>query len=88
MRNIIGLTCLALFCVGAASVGYEVTLYFGSAVIFFFAAFALAAPSGALFCAPEGYERADGFHVRAPKGRCGLAGRLRLFQRQLWRERT
>ena len=82
------LICLALLCVGAAWVGYEVTLYFGSAVILFFAAFPLAALSGALFCAPEGYEQADGFHVRAPNGRCGLVGRLRLLQRQVRREST
>jgi hypothetical protein len=87
MKNITRLTCLGLFCVGAASVGYEITLHFGSAVIFFFAALALATPSGAL-CAPEGYERADGFHVYAPNGRCGLVGGLRLFQRQLRREWT
>ena len=68
MKNIMRLTCLTLFCLGAAWAGFEITLHFGSAVTFFFAAFALAAPSGALFCAPEGYERADGFHVRTPKG--------------------
>lgn len=86
MKNIMRLACLALFCVGAAWVGYEITLYFGSAVIFFFAVFALAAPSGALFCAPEGYERADGFHVRAPTGRSGFISRL--LQQQVRREWT
>jgi hypothetical protein len=88
MKKIMRSTCLALFCVGTAWVGYEITLQFGSAVIFLFAAFALAAPSGALFSAPEGYERSDGFHVRAPNGRCGLVSRLRLLQRQVRREWT
>jgi len=89
MKKIMRLTCLALFCVGAAWVGYEITLNFGGPVIFSFAAFALAAPSGALFCAPEGYERADGFHVHAPNGQCGFVGRcLRFFQRQLRQEWT
>ena len=81
MKNITLLTCLGLLCVGAAGVGYEITLHFGSAVIFFFSALALVTPSSALLCAPEGYERADGFHVRAPNGQSGLVGRL-LFQRQ------
>jgi hypothetical protein len=44
--------------------------------------------AGALFCAPEGYEQADGFHVRAPNGGYGLVGRLRLLQRQVRREST
>jgi hypothetical protein len=87
MKKIMRLTTLALFCVAAAWVGY-VTLHFGSAVIFFFAALALIGTAGALFCAPEGYEQADGFHVRAPTGRYGLVGRLRLLQRQVRREST
>ena len=88
MKKIMGLICLVLFCVGAAWVEYEMMLHFGSAVIFVFAASALAALAGALVCAPEGYEQADGFHVRAPNGRYGLVGRLRLVQRQVRREST
>ena len=85
MKKIMRLTTLAAFCVAPAWVGY-VTLHFGSAVIFFFAALALIGTAGALFCAPEGYEQADGFHVRAPNGGYGLVGRLRLLQRQVRRE--
>ena len=88
MKKIMGLICLALFCVGAAWVEYEMMLHFGSAVIFFFAASALAALSGALVCAPEGYERADGFHVRASHRWYGFVRRVRLFQRQVRREWT
>jgi hypothetical protein len=88
MKKIMRLTTLALFCAAPAWVGYEVTLRFGSAVIFFFAALALAGTSGAMFCAPEGYEQTDGFHVRAPNGRYGLVGRLRLLQRQIRRQST
>ena len=87
MRKIMRLTTLVLFCVAPVWVGY-VTLHFGSALIFFFAALALIGTAGALFCAPEGYEQADGFHVRAPNGRCGLVGRLRLLQRRVRREYT
>jgi hypothetical protein len=80
IKNIMRLTCLALFCVGAGWIGHEITLQFGSAVIFLFAAFVLAAPSGVLFSALEGYVRSDGFHARAPGGRSGLVNRLRLLQ--------
>ena len=87
MKKIMRLTTLALFWVVPVWVGY-VTLHFGSAVIFFVAALALIGTAGVLFCAPEGYEQADGFHVRAPNGRYGLVGRLRLLQRQVRREST
>ena len=59
MKKIMRLTTLAAFYVAPAWVGY-VSLHFGSAVIFFFAALALIGTAGALFCAPEGYEQADG----------------------------
>lgn len=88
MKKIIRLVWLALFCVGAVWVEYEMALHFGSGLILFLIASLLAALSGALFCAPEGYERADGFHVRAPNGRSGLVSRLRLLQRQVRREWT
>jgi hypothetical protein len=87
MKKIMRLTTLALFCVAPAWVGY-VTLHFGSAIILFFAALALAWASGALFCAPEGYEQVAGFHVRAPNARYGLVGGLRIPQRQVRREST
>jgi hypothetical protein len=88
MKKIMRLTILTLLGVGPAWVGYEIALYFGSAIIFFFAALALAGASGALFCAPEGYEQVDGFHVRVPNVRYGLVGGLRILQRQVRREST
>ena len=83
-----GLICLALFCIGTAWVGYEMVLRFGSGLILFLVAFVLAALSGALLSAPEDYERADGFHVRARDGRSGFVRRIRLSQRQMRREWT
>jgi hypothetical protein len=88
MKKIMRLTTLALLGVAPAWVGYEITLHFGSAIIFFFAALALAWASGGLFCAPEGYEQVAGFHVRAPNARYGLVGGLRIPQRQVRREST
>jgi hypothetical protein len=88
MKNIAGIICLASFCAGTIWAEYEAISRFGGAFILIAAASALAVLSGALFRAPEGYEQADGFHVRAPNGRYGLVGRLRLVQRQVRREST
>jgi hypothetical protein len=68
MKQIIGLLCSASFCVGAAWVEYQIMLHLGSVVILFAVASVLAALSGALFRAPEGYERADGFFGRVTGG--------------------
>jgi hypothetical protein len=84
MKKIMGLICLALFCVGAAWVEYEIVLRFGSAFILALVASVLAL-SGALICAPEGCERADGFHVRARDRRSGLVRRIRLTQQRVRR---
>ena len=88
MKKIMRLTCLALFCVGAVWVEYEMALHFVSALILFLMASFLAALVAALFCAPEGYERAGRFHVRAPARRSDFVRRVRLFQRQVRREWT
>ena len=75
MKQIIGLICLSLVCLGIASVEYQMILHFRSALILIALA-ALGALSVALFRAQEGYERSDGFHVcaRAPRRRrvCGV----------------
>ena len=70
MKQIMGLICLSLVCLGIASVEYQMILHFRSAVILIALA-VLGALSVALFRAPEGYERSDGFHVcpRAPRWR-------------------
>ena len=70
MKQILGMICLSLVCLGIASVEYQMILHFRSALILIALA-ALGALSVALFRAQEGYERSDGFHVcaRAPRRR-------------------
>jgi hypothetical protein len=88
MKRIIGLVWLALSCAGAAWVEYEMVLRFGSALILFLVGSALAVLSGALICAPEGYERADGFHFRARDQRLRFVPRFWFSQRRVRREWT
>jgi hypothetical protein len=87
MKKTVVLICLALFCTGVVWVEYEIMAHFGSGLILFGVASALAALFGALVRAPEGYERADGFHVRR-RDRSGLARFVRLSQRRMRREWT
>ena len=61
---VVGLICLALFCAGTVTLEFEMLLLSGAAFVVFTAACALAVISGALCCAPEGDERADGLHLR------------------------
>src|SRR5262245_10003619 len=61
---VVGLICLALFGAGTGFLEYEMLLLSGAAFVVFTAACALAVISGALCCAPEGDERADGLHLR------------------------
>ena len=80
MKPIIGSICLALFCGSLAWFEYEMVLRLGSMPILFAAASVLSALLVALLRAPEGYERPDGFHVRARNRRFGHIRRVRLFQ--------
>ena len=71
MKQIIGLICLSLICLGIAWVEFQMLLHFRSALVLISLAAVFGALSVALFRAPEGYERSDGFHVcpRAPRWR-------------------
>jgi hypothetical protein len=88
MKNIAGIICLASFCAGTVWVEYEAISHFGVAFILIAGASALAVLSGALFRAPEGYEGANGLHVRPANRRFGHTHRVRLSQRQVRREWT
>jgi hypothetical protein len=81
MKRIMGLFCLALFCLGVAWVEYEMVLHFGSMLILFAVSPLFGVLLVALLRAPEGYERPDGFHVRARcRRRSSLIRRIRLIQ--------
>lgn len=81
MKQIIGLICLFLVCLGIAWVEYQMVLHFRSPLILIALVAVLGALSVALFRAPEGYERADGFHVCARDPRPRRARGVRLAQR-------
>ena len=88
MKNMAGIICLASFCAGTVWVEYEAISRFGGAFILIAGASALAVVSGALFRAPEGYEGANGLHVRPANRRFGHTRHVRLSQRQVRREWT
>ena len=88
MKQIMGLICLALFCLGVACVEYEMVSRFGSMLILFMVAASLGALLIALCRAPEGHERPDGFHVRRHDRRFSLIRHVRSFRparAQEWR---
>ena len=66
MKQLAGLISLAAFCAGAVLVEYEIASRFGGAFIILAGACGLAVVSLALYTAPGGDERADGFHICQP----------------------
>jgi hypothetical protein len=77
-KLIIAFLFLLVFCASAVWVEYELVLQFGilfSILASMSASFGLFA---ALLRAPEGYESADGFHVRAGRGQMSRTRRARL----------
>jgi hypothetical protein len=86
MKQIIGLICLSLVCLGIAWIEFQMVSHFRSALILIALPAVLGAMSIALFRAPEGYERPDGFHVRLRDRR--PVRRSRLFQQRVRRECT
>jgi hypothetical protein len=80
MKQIMGLICLALFCLGVAWVEYEMVSRFGSMLILLMVAASLGALLIALCRAPEGYERLDGFYVRRRGRRFSLIRHVRSFR--------
>jgi hypothetical protein len=78
MKNIAGIVCLASFCAGAVWIEYEAISRFGVAFILIAGASALAVLSVVLFRAPEGYEGANGLHVRPGNRRFGPTRHVRL----------
>jgi hypothetical protein len=81
MKQIIGLICLSLVCLGIAWVEYQMVLHFRSALILIALAAAVGPLSVAVFRAPEGYERSDGFHVCARHPRQRRVRGVRLARR-------
>jgi hypothetical protein len=87
-KKIAGLIGFASFCAGTVWIEYEAISRFGGAFILIAGASAFAVLSGALFRAPQGYEGANGLHVRPGNRRFGPARHIRLSQQQVRREWT
>jgi hypothetical protein len=71
MKQIVGLICLVLFCLGVTWVEYQMVLRFRIMLILSAAVPILGGLLVTVVRASEGYERPDGFHV------CGRVSRTR-----------
>lgn len=85
-KNLAGIICLASFGAGTIWAEYEAISRFGGAFILVAGASALGVVSAALFHAPEGYEGANGLHVRPANRRFRHTHRVRLSKRQVRRK--
>jgi hypothetical protein len=72
VKQLAGLISLVSFCAGAVLVEYEIAWRVGGALILLAGAGGLGVVSCALYTAPDGDERADGFHICRPNRRSGI----------------
>ena len=80
MKHVAGLMCLSLVYTGVLWIEYQTALLFGVGCFPFAAGSALTLVATALYRAPEGIERRDGFHVRPQGRRARLARYIRFSQ--------
>jgi hypothetical protein len=88
MKKIAGLMCLASVCASVIFIEYEAISRLGGAFVITAGGFSLALLTSALCRAPQGYEGADGLHLRTRNRRSGLTRRVRFSQGQLRRRWT
>jgi hypothetical protein len=74
VKQLAGLISLVSFCAGAVLVEYEIAWRVGGALILLAGAGGLGVVSCALYTAPDGDERADGFHICRRNPRSGIRG--------------
>jgi hypothetical protein len=86
MKKIAGLMCLVSVCASMIFIEYEAISRFGREFILTVAGSALVLLALALYRAPEGYEGANGLHLRTRHRRSGR--RLRISREQLRRKWT
>jgi hypothetical protein len=70
---------------GILLAGYEILQRLGGSFVVFAVVCALATIAGALYFAPIGHERADGFHIWPRKERSSFLSAIRPSQRQMRR---
>ena len=85
MKHVAGLMCLASLYAGALWTEYQIALLLGTGCFLMVGGSALALLATALYRAPEGYERPDGFHIRRRHQTTSLLPALRPPRRRLRR---
>ena len=80
MKLIIAFISLIVFCASAVWVEYKLVLYFGILFTLFASTSVSIGLFGGLLRAPEAYEDAHGFHVRARRGKMNRPRHARLAQ--------
>jgi hypothetical protein len=85
MKATATLICMGSLYAGALWAEYQIALLFGTGCFLLVGGSALAVIAAALRRAPEGNERADGFHIRLRKRPTGFVSAVRPAQRQMRR---
>ncbi len=85
MKATAALMCVGSLYAGAFWVAYQTALLLGVGCFLFAGGSALTLLAAALCRAPEGHERADGFHIRPRKRPSGFVPAVRPAQRQMRR---
>jgi hypothetical protein len=80
MKRTAGLMCLGSFYAGALWIEYQTAVLLGAGCFLFAVGSALTSLAAALYRAPEGHERRDGFHVRPRDRRPNLVPHIRFSQ--------
>ena len=85
MKATAALMCVGSLYAGALWLAYQTALLLGVGCFLFAGGSALTLLAAALYRAPEGHERADGFHIRPRKRPSGFVPAVRPAQRQMRR---
>jgi len=85
MKATAALMCLGSLYTGAFWVAYQTALLLGVGCFLFAGGSALTLLAAALYRAPEGHERADGFHIRSRKRPSRFVPAVRPTQRRMRR---
>ena len=80
MKRTAGLMCLGSFYAGALWIEYQTAVLLGAGCFLFAVGSALTFLAAALYRAPEGHERRDGFHVQPRDRRPSLVRHSRFSQ--------
>jgi hypothetical protein len=85
MKATAALMCVGSLYAGAFWVAYQTALLLGVGYFLLAGGSALTLLAAALYRAPEGHERADGFHIRRRKRPSGFVPTVRPAQRPMRR---